>query len=163
MITTNTNVSDYSLKELNILFQEIQHEIETREKEERMAAAASHAELIGKCFKKKTEKMWKYYKIISNHSSNEYWVSALTFDEYPTYRFDCYDNYSFFGEYSFQSIEVVDLPFYCYDIQSTAQTAIVGDSLIEISLEEYNSAMDLYIKRLQKLKWPIDTWRRDNE
>ena len=32
----------------------------------------------------------------------------------------------------------------------------MGDKLTEISLEEYNKAMNIYIDRLQKLSWPAD-------
>ena len=40
---------------------------------------------------------------------------------------------------------------------------LVGDNLIEISLEEYNEAMNTYINRLQKLNWPADHYRGKNK
>lgn len=157
--------------ELNDLMQEIKHQTRVKEEERIRAAVAEHAGLVGKCFKARIKphagmspEMWRYYKIISARAENEYRVSALRFDEYPTYWF----NYKsskigragdyYFGHYDFDSIIIEDFPFYCYDLHGKGYIK-VGDGLTEISLSEYNTAMILYIDRLQEMKWPADHYR----
>ncbi len=104
--------------ELNDLMQEIRHQTRIKE-EERMRAAV--AGLVGKCFKARIKphagmfpEMWRYYKIINARAENEYRVSALRFDEYPTYWFNYkaskigYAGDYYFGHYDFDSIIVED-------------------------------------------------------
>lgn len=157
--------------ELNDLMQEIKHQTRVKEEEKRRAMVAEHTELVGKCFKTRIKphagmfpEMWRYYKIINARAENEYRVSALRFDEYPTYWF----NYQtskirragdyYFGYYDFDSVIIEDFPFYCYDLYGKGHTK-VGDKLTEISLFEYNTAMILYINRLQEMNWPADHYR----
>ena len=157
--------------ELNDLMQEIKHQTRVKEEERMRAAVAEHVGLVGKCFKVRIKphagmfpEMQRYYKIINARAENEYRVSALRFDEYPTYWF----NYQaskigragdyYFGHYDFDSIIIEDFPFYCYDLHGKGYIK-VGDRLIEISLSEYNTAMILYIDRLQEMEWPTDHYR----
>ena len=157
----------------------LQNELKSisREKEEKKMRAVvdSHMSLVGKCFKTRIQphsklfpEMWRYYKIISARANNEYRVSALRFDEYPTYWFDYkmskigHPGDFYFGHYEFTSIVIEDFPFFCDDWKTKGETK-VGDKLIEISLTEYNEAMNKYIERLQKLNWPADHYRYGNK
>lgn len=150
---------------------------QTREKEEErmQAVVAEHTVLVGKCFKTRVKphsgmfpEMWRYYKIISARADNEYRIFALKFDEYPTYWFNYHSSKVgragdfYFGNYDFDGITVDDFPYYCHDLKSDTPEAIYGDRLIEISLEEYNTAMNWYIKRLQVMEWPADHYRWGN-
>ena len=106
--------------------------------------------------------MYKYYKVISERSSNEFRMEALTFTEHPTYWFNYQHlhnyNYSlgdyYNGKFGFTSIEVEDYPFFCY---SASGGGI--NFLTEISLEEYNQALDSYIQELKEIKWNPDHCR----
>lgn len=163
------NLKELSTEDLKNLERKIKYETTEREEKKIKEMVKKHDSLIGKCFKAKIHtpyilfpEMWKYYKIINSRASNEYRVSALIFEEYPTYWF-YYDRGGnhFFGHYDFKGIRTDDFPFYCYDWNDTSEhrDAIVGDNLIEIPLEEYNEAMNTYINRLQKLDWPADHYR----
>lgn len=157
--------------ELNDLMQEIKHQTRVKEEERMRAAVAEHTGLVGKCFKARIKphagmfpEMWRYYKIINARAENEYRVSALRFDEYPTYWFNYKTSKTgragdyYFGYYDFDSIIIEDFPFYCYDLHGKGYIK-VGDRLTEISLSEYNTAMILYIDRLQEMEWPADHYR----
>ena len=154
------NFKELSTEDLKDLERKIKYETTEREEKKIKEMVKKHDSLIGKCFKAKI--MWKYYKIINSRASNEYRVSALIFEEYPTYWFyyNLHGNH-FFGRYDFKGIRIGDFPFYCYDWNDISEhrDAIVGDNLIEIPLEEYNEAMNTYINRLQKLDWPADHYR----
>ena len=157
--------------ELNDLMQEIKHQTRVKEEERMRVAVTEHVKLVGKCFKVRVKphagmfpEMWRYYKIINARAENEYRVSALRFDEYPTYWFNyrtskigCVEDY-YFGCYNFDSVIVEDFPFYCYNLHRKGYIKI-GDRLTEISLSEYNTAMILYIDRLQEMRWPTDHYR----
>ena len=161
--------------ELNDLMSEIRQQTRVKEEEKMRAAVAEHIGLVGKCFKARTKphsglfpEMWRYYKIINARAKNEYRVSALRFDEYPTYWFEYQASKIgragdyYFGSYDFDSIIVEDFPFYCYDLKGEGFIK-VGDRLTEISLAEYNTAMILYIDRLQEMEWPADHYRFGNK
>ena len=162
-------ILELPIDELDDLMQKIKHQIRIKEEEKMQAVVANHAELVGKCFKIRIKphsgmfpEMWRYYKIISVRAENEYHVSVLRFDEYPTYWFDYKTSKInragdyYFGHYDFDSIIVEDFPFYCCDLHGKDK---IGDRLTEISFSEYNTAMILYINRLQEMKWPADHCR----
>ena len=164
-------ILELSTDELNDLMQEIKYQTMVKEEERMRAAVAEHTGLVGKCFKARIKphagmfpEMWRYYKIINARARNEYHVSALRFDEYPTYWFDYQASKIgragdfYFGHYDFDSIIVEDFPFYCYDLKGEGYIK-VGDRLTEITLSEYNTAMILYIDRLQEMEWPADHYR----
>ncbi len=130
----------------------------------------SHKEYVGKCYYKEVQpkngmfpSMKKYYKIISERGSNEYRISALTFYEHPFYWFEynshkiAYPGDYFLGEYDFNGIDVEDFGAFCYT--GNGGSSIEINELTEISLEEYNLAMNKYIKELQEMEWPSDHWR----
>ena len=157
--------------ELNDLMQEIKHQTKVKEEERMRAAVAEHTGLVGKCFKARIKphagmfpEMWRYYKIISTRAENENRVSVLRFDEYPTYWFDYRASEIgragdfYFGHYDFDSIIVEDFPFCYYDLKGEGHIQIRNE-LTEISLSEYNTAMILYIDRLQEMEWPADHYR----
>lgn len=123
------------------------------------------AAALGRCFKMRVKsyfdaftEMWRYYKVISVNASCANCVSALRFDEYPSYWFN-YQNFEddgkYFGKYSFDGIVVEDFPYLCYTEDSEIMKAVAA-KMEEISLEEYNSAMNTYVMRLQALEWPTD-------
>lgn len=149
-----------SKEDLIALTQAIKYQIKEQEELELRAAIRSHIKLVGKCYKTRVKpkdglfpEMWKYYKIISERASSEYCVSALTFNEFPVYWFNYQMSKTFrvgdyyCGEYDFESIIIENLNLYN------------DNDFIEISLKEYNEAMNLYIKRLQMLNWPADHYR----
>lgn len=97
--------------------------------------------------------MRKYYKIISERSSNNYWVSALTFYEHPLYWFD-YNSSAigrpgdyFLGNFDFYG-------FYVDDIMSKTL-----DLMEEITEDEFNSAARKYTEELLGLTWKADHYR----
>ena len=157
--------------ELNNLMQEIRHQTRVKEEEKIRVAVAEHVGLVGKCFKVRIKphfgmfpEMWRYYKIISTRAENESRISALRFDEYPTYWFDYQASQIgragdyYFGHYDFDSIIVEVFPFCYYDLKGEGHIQIRNE-LTEISLSEYNTAMILYIDRLQEMEWPADHYR----
>lgn len=167
--------------QLNDIIDQVRKQTRVKEEERMREAVASHVELVGKCFKRRVKPrsgmfppMTRYYKIISARADNEYRVSALVFDEYPTYWFDYHSSKIgrpgdyYFGHYDFDGIHVVDFPFYCNNLLGEEDDegiirGTVGDTLTEITLEEYNAAMDLYIDRLQEMDWPPDHYRWGNK
>lgn len=168
-----TELTEEDLKYLQNELKSISRE---KEEEKMRAAVDSHMSLVGKCFKTHVQpysklfpEMWRYYKIINARASNQYRVSALRFDEYPTYWFKYqaskigHAGDYYFGDYEFTSIIVEDFPFFCYDLKTKNSSVIIGDKLTEISLTEYNEAMNKYIERLQKLNWPADHYRYGNK
>lgn len=150
------------------LQKKIREQTREREEERMRAAVADHTALVGKCFKVRVKphsgmfpEMWRYYKIINARADNEYFISVLRFDEYPTYWFDYHNSKVghagdyYFGQYDFDGITVEDFPYYYYNSKNN----FFGENLIEITLEEYNAAMNWYVKRLQDLEWPADHYR----
>lgn len=151
------------LEELEKTYTEEQIEEGFREyeayKREKTAAAIktkieTNLALVGKYYKRKVSphngmfsEMWKYYKIISNYSTNEYHVSALIFHEYPCYIFN----------YKISRIPKAENGLYGYfDFDGIFIDDVFIDNLenmIEISKQEYDEALDLYIDRLLKMDW----------
>ena len=167
---TNVNIEEIlnlPEKELDFLIREIRHKQKIRQEEEYRKKVAEHTSLVGRCFKtcaplNKT-KCHKYYKIISARSSNECRVSALSFDEHPVYHF--YHQISksslagdgYFGEYNFNGIKIEDFPFYCNSYRfKNNDILLTGTDLQEISLQEFNIAMNAYINELQNMSFPAD-------
>ena len=146
------------------LIKKIKDQRHTEEKKELRKKMENYSDLIGKCFKIKKQldtsfpEMWRYYKIISPRAKDSQCVSVLCFDEHPTYWFSYYTSKTgrpedyYLGNYIFSGIEVENFPFFYPYFEKTALT--------EITLEEYNKAMNSYISELQKIKWPADHWRR---
>ena len=155
-----SKLTDFSEKELNTLTQAIDRQTRERAVEESRALVAKHDNLVGKCFKtrKTNNDMWKYYKIISSRATNEHWVSALAFDECPTYYFDFHLSKmidvrnGYFGHYVCEGIYITEM-----FVKS------LNNLFYEISLEEYNAAMTEYINRLQAMKWPVNPHRSRGE
>lgn len=150
-----------STQELNDLILNIKSQLETREEEKIHTILLKNTQLLNKCFKIRVKpmggmfpQMWRYYKVISVSANTEKTVSALQFEEYPTYwfiPFKVHEGFSF-GSYEFDSI-IVD----------TVNITAIAEALTEISLKEYNDAMLLYIDRLQKIEWPIHHYKWGNK
>lgn len=132
---------------------------EIQQSEEKIIERMSeNKQYVGRCYYKETKpnlfpKMNQYYKIISARGRNEYRIPVLTFYEHPTYWFE-YESHRvhmpgdyYLGKYEFDSIEVDDV------LRSDLSL------FTEISNEEYNAAMDNYIKELKEMEWPADHYR----
>ena len=165
MITEN-DLKQLSSKELEDLIQKARALSREKYEKELKTTIKSHKTFIGKCYKKYYEKngmfppMWRYFKVIGNRGSNEYHLPMLTFQEYPVYWF----NYKaskignpgdyYLGHYDFEGIQIEDYGYFCSGWNK---------GFIEISNEEYNKAMNLYIQRLQELEWPADHYKWGNK
>lgn len=116
--------------------------------------------LVGKCFIHKVDnplsrEMYRYTKVISNRSKNRYTVECLEFDEHPLYWYEYNssvvqhpENY-YLGHFDLDTIKTNSVfikDFEKYDY-------------IEITLEEYNTAMRKHIEELINLKWYEDHCR----
>lgn len=121
-----------------------------------------HKKYVGICFKIPFKprhgmfpKMWQYCKVISEYSSFSHSLSVLCFAEYPFYWYEYQSDLAsqqgnwILGEYDFDGIFVNTVPDSIFNIESTEI----------ISEEEYNKAMNLYITRLQKMKWIPNHYR----
>ena len=167
---TNVNIEEIlnlPEKELDFLIREIRYKQKIRQEEEYRKKVAEYTSLVGRCFKTcapldKT-KCHKYYKIISARSSTECRISALSFDEHPVYHF--YHQISksslagdgYFGKYDFNGIKIEDFPFYCNSYRfKNNNVLLTGTNLQEISLQEFNIAMNNYINELQNMSFPAD-------
>jgi hypothetical protein len=148
------------LKENNISATELKQALENMSKEEEEEEIKeiinSNKKFVGRYFVKNNVKksmfppMKKYYKIISERAENEYRVSCLVFDEFPTY---------WFGYISHKSSVPGDYLNGSFDFTGIKTESIMTiniNSLTEITEEEYNKALKKYIERLIKLEWPAE-------
>ena len=123
-----------------------------------------HKKYVGICFKIPTFKpqhemfpqMWQYCKVISEYSPFSHSLSALCFTEYPLYWYKYQSDFAsqqggiwILGEYDFDGIFVNAVPESIFNARSTEI----------ISEKEYNEAMNLYIVRLQEMKWIPNHYR----
>lgn len=143
----------------NFLF-EVQKNIKTKLENELQEKINSYKKFVGICYKVRLKpyyqrfpRMYKYYKVINEHSSSEIYVSTLTFTEYPIYWFNYQSSLSagdfILGEYDFEGIH----------IEEKLVTSLEQKNIEIITEEEYNEAMNLYISRLQEMKWPHNHYR----
>lgn len=119
--------------------------------------------LVGKCYRQVLEYAdntsastvhMKYYKVVSSRSDNQFRVTCLIFDDIPTYSF-LYQNDRlwrvgsyFLGNFDMNTIEC----------DSVMITDLVKYE--EISIGEYNAALDSYIDKLKKLEFDPDYRRK---
>lgn len=121
-----------------------------------------HKKYVGICFKIPFKprhgmfpKMWQYCKVISEYSSFSHSLSVLCFAEYPFYWYEYQSDLAsqqgiwILGEYDFDGIFVNAVPESIFNARSTEV----------ISEKEYNEAMNLYIIRLQEMKWIPNHYR----
>ena len=142
-----------------------------------------HDYLVGKCFKKRVKphsgmfpEMWRYYKVISYQSSDQYRVECLEFDEHPTYWFDHQSSaLGMPGDYYLGSFDFYG--FWTEDVMANELLDTVGnrsmtvmldgkeitlpqrDKYTAITLEEYNNAMMNYTQELSELPWYAEHYR----
>lgn len=140
-----------NLDELILIQNKVKQEIEQKLKQQEKEEVESHSDLMGKCFKNAAVPC-KYYKVISIKGSNRYHVSMLAFDEFPKF-FTSFHAGSPMGEIMFKGIHVESFPFYVYDTMGRHPGHTYGSQLIEISLNEYNQAMDKYYYKMQQMNW----------
>lgn len=135
------------------------------------ATVESHKSYVGKCYRRRVQpdngmfpEMWRYMKVLSERSSNEYRMETLIFDEHPVYWFEHKSSkmdrigYNYLGEFDFEGLRVEDYPFFCYTPRTGGKQMEI-DLLEEIAPGEYNRAMNQYIMELQELVWYPDHWR----
>ncbi len=117
----------------------------------------SHKSYVQKCYYKEVKPHFGlifpvklYIKVVSERSflSNE--ITVLSFHEHPWYWFsynahkDVQPGDYYLGRFDFSGIKA-----YSIDVSELEQ-------LHEISLDEYNEAMDKYVKELQNMEWIPD-------
>ena len=115
---------------------------------------------VGKCYCEDKRpkngmfpKMKKYYKIISERSNNDNYVSALIFYEHPLYWFDYKSSAIgrpgdyFLGNFDFYG-------FYVDDIWNRTL-----NTMEEITNDEYNTAARKHTDELLGLNWSADHYR----
>lgn len=114
--------------------------------------ACKNTDLVGRYFKTPHKKslfpvMYRYYKILSYRSENEYRVECLIFDEHPVYWFNSrlhklpQPGNGFLGRFDFDSF-ITD-SIMAKDIRN----------MQEITEEEFNGAARKYLEELLELKW----------
>ena len=164
------NLDENELKALRSM---IDNNVIDKKDEELKEKIKSNSIYVGKCYKVKVKpnsglfpEMYKYLKVISERSTNDCRMEVLTFEEHPVYWFEYQDNkgYSvgnyFCGSFDYVGIHTEDYPFFCYKLGKNLERQKKEiDYLEEISLEEYNTAMNQYIKELQELTWYPDHYR----
>lgn len=117
--------------------------------------------LVGRCFRRRIDEdllieAYQYIQVISAMSSSIYSVSCQVFTDYPAY--DFITNMHFCvgdelrGHFEMESIGVED--FHPDEIKLSFE---------EISIDDYIKAMDVYIKRLQNMKWYTNRNEIDKE
>lgn len=170
-------ISSLSSKEIDEIQWELRKQ-ETFKKNEEIKAQAQkfESEYVGRCYKTQVcprsgvfPSMWRYYKILNfRYQGNPYYAECLMFDEYPLYWFNYQAHkYSYAGDYflgttDFEGIHVDAIPFLCNNVSHINMHEHIehfGDISVgkykelftEISLDEYNQAMDTYVNRLKKL------------
>jgi len=120
----------------------------------------SHKDMIGKCFIEKIKpelfpEMLRFYKVISNQSSNECFLECLIFDEHPTYWFDYQAEPAvgswYLGNFDFESFHTEDV--FISDLEK----------MREIGIDQYNQAMMDYTKELVNLPWYAEHYRYGNK
>ena len=163
------NLSKEDLDELKLKLDKSDLETKTEDLKERIE---SNKDYVGRCYKILVKphngmfpEMYKYIKVISERSSNEYRLSSLVFLEHPIYWFDFQRSKvpragnNYLGDFRFLGIHLEDYPFFCYDLLRKDKVGKGIDFLTEISLEEYNNALDNYIEELKNLTWTPNHFR----
>lgn len=120
-------------------------------------------DLVGRCFKKWSKpdlfpEMYKYYKVLSHQSYDQYHVECLTFYEHPTYWFDYVGER---GNYYSGNFELISVEAEDYNAKYI-RDGYIGVKFEEISLEEYNAAMRKHIEELISLEWTANHARTCN-
>lgn len=110
--------------------------------------------------------MYRYIKIVSPRGNNGYHMTVLCFDEHPHYWFDYQAHRAhfpgdyFYGDFDCTPIWTESIGFFCHNIlNKSAAAPTIFDEYEEISIEEYDEAMDAMIKELQCLNFPADHYR----
>ena len=144
------NLDEYELGEL----QSIIRRIYKNKREKRISEIIEeHKEYIGKCYKcliNRSPDRYRYIKIVKAESENEFWVCCLVFENPIQYSFNPYYFRSeepgdrFFGYIEYDGIRIENISFF---------TDNGRNGYREISLEEFNKALDDHVKDLKTLDW----------
>ena len=122
-------------------------------------------DLVGKCYKlymghSRFPDMYKYYKVLSIQSENEYRVECLTFYEHPTYWFDTklsiigVPGNGYLGNFELYTVEVESIM--AKDLRNKEYSWNHSRKFEEISLEEYNVALRKHYEELINAEWITD-------
>lgn len=148
-----------------------QEEQEAREQQLRDAIEA-HQEYVGKCYRRTVRprsgmfpSIYKYAKIVSSRAENQYHMTALTFVEHPLYWFEYQSHKMHFeGDYYLGNFDMVggiqleSIGFFCNDLSHRGFRQQI-ERWEEISIEDYNAAMDTYVRELQCSDFVADHYR----
>lgn len=125
---------------------------------------AAHEQFVGRCFVRETKgfngmfpPMKQFLKCVSARAENEYRVTCLVFNEYPTYWFK-YNAHMvgmagdyFLGDFEFESVYT--------------DTVMVKElkQFTEIAPEDFDDSLRVYTEELIGMKWVCDHYRFGNK
>lgn len=149
-------------QEAEKIFYKVQEKTSKEKSKALRDAINEYKKYVGVCFKIPFNpmhgmfpKMYLYHKIVSEYSPFRKNFSALCFTEYPFYWYEYQSHLMpsqgdfIFGEYNFDGIFIRSVPNCVFSVKN-----------IEIiSEKEYNEAMNLYVARLQEMKWVPNHYR----
>lgn len=145
-----------SNKELDELADEIRNIKREKEEADIVFTVESHKNCIGKCYKTihydtlNDITITKYIKLIRAESENEYWMEALMFENPLSYKFNKQTHLMhhrgdyFFGHINYEGIRVDSIGWF---------TTAGQNGYEEISLEEFNKALDEHVETLKTIDW----------
>lgn len=145
-----------SSKELDELASEIREIKQEKDEKELKLNVNSHKQCIGKCYKAyhydtlNNIKIIKYIKLVRAESKNEYWMEALMFENPLNYTFDKQAHLMhhrgdyLFGRIAYEGIKVKSVGWFTTSGQNGYE---------EISLEEFNKALDEHVEALKTMDW----------
>lgn len=148
-------------------------EEQNKQQEEKIRKFSKEKEKLykGHCYKRwgglssSFPEMWGYYKILNfRYGGNQNCPEALFFTEYPVYwygyqrsQIGCVGDY-FLGATDFDGIQIIPVHDFLIPVDKYGRCEH-NKNLIEITQEEYNDAMRIYIERLIDLDFICDHYR----
>ena len=109
-----------------------------------------HKEYIGKCYKRTSKDNTQYIKLVCAESENEYWMEALQFESpikktfIPIYHKKYFPGDGNFGKIEYKGINIDSIAWF---------TLLNKSDYKEITLEEFNSALDQHVEQLKDINW----------
>ena len=144
-------IKDLTNEELSELAEKIRFKRYDFECDRIKKTIKEHQQYVGKCYKRDyMAGNFRYVKLIASASRNEYWMEVLVFENPIQYRHPhtihkiSKPGDGVFGEIEYKGIRVESVNWF---------TIAQPHGYEEISLEEYNEAMDKHVKMLKETKW----------